>query len=331
MEGKNYIMNKLVSIIIPVYNVEKYLSECLDSVIAQIYDNLEILLIDDGSTDNSGKICDKYAQKDSRIKVIHKENGGVSSARNLGLDIAQGEYIAFIDSDDFVDRAYIEKMYNKLETTEADLVFCKYANYIDEKIECVKENLPENLIIDKATGQDGRDFILRPFTLKNYLFFSIWRVLYKSSLIKNIRFQIDIKVGEDLLFLLQAVIDARKISFFYGELYFYRLNRNSVMHCYKKDYLQSQLHLYWGLKKIFDTIDDKTSRKVFYIYACLLCYYVFSNELKIKQVNKKKKIQQIRRSELYKYFTLKNGIRIYGLKRKIKFLIAWFLVKMRLA
>ncbi|HJA50079.1 MAG TPA: glycosyltransferase, partial [Candidatus Fusicatenibacter intestinipullorum] len=92
-----------ISVIIPVYNVEKYLKRCLDSVINQTYKNLEIILIDDGSTDNSGKICDEYAQKDERIIVIHKENGGVSSARNKGLDICIGDYISFIDSDDWIN------------------------------------------------------------------------------------------------------------------------------------------------------------------------------------------------------------------------------------
>ena len=102
----------LISIIVPIYNVEKYIKKCIDSIINQTYTNLEIILVDDGSPDNCGKICDKYKEKDDRIKVIHKKNGGLSDARNAGIDIATGEYITFIDSDDYVAENYIEVLYN---------------------------------------------------------------------------------------------------------------------------------------------------------------------------------------------------------------------------
>ncbi|MDD6812335.1 MAG: glycosyltransferase family 2 protein [Lachnospiraceae bacterium] len=114
----------LISIIIPVYNVEKYLTRCLESVVAQTYSNLEIILVDDGSTDNSGKVCDKYQEIDSRIKVVHKKNGGVSDARNEGIDEACGEYIAFVDSDDWVTRNYIENMYAILVKNSCDIAIC---------------------------------------------------------------------------------------------------------------------------------------------------------------------------------------------------------------
>ena len=101
---------ELISVIIPIYKVEKYLRECIDSIINQSFKNLEIILVDDGSPDNCGKICDEYAKKDNRLKVIHKENGGLSSARNAGLDIATGEYISFVDSDDYVSNKFIENL-----------------------------------------------------------------------------------------------------------------------------------------------------------------------------------------------------------------------------
>ena len=116
----------LISVIVPVYNVENYLPRCLDSIINQTYTNLEILLVDDGATDNSGKLCDEYAQKDNRIRVFHKENGGVSSARNMGLDNATGEYIAFVDSDDYIDKCMYEIMLNSSVQNNADIVVCGY-------------------------------------------------------------------------------------------------------------------------------------------------------------------------------------------------------------
>ena len=106
------MQKKLVSIIVPIYKVEKYLKQCLDSILNQTYENIEIILVDDGSPDNCGKICDEYASNDKRIRVIHKENGGLSSARNAGLDVATGEYISFIDSDDYVSENFIKRLYD---------------------------------------------------------------------------------------------------------------------------------------------------------------------------------------------------------------------------
>lgn len=116
--------NELISVIIPVYNVEKYLRRCIDSVLAQTYANLEIILVDDGSQDNSGAICDEYKEMDDRIVVIHKENGGLSSARNIGLDVAQGEYIGFIDSDDYIEKDMFEYLHNLLTKSDADISTC---------------------------------------------------------------------------------------------------------------------------------------------------------------------------------------------------------------
>ena len=114
-------MEKKVSVIIPVYNVEKYLEECIQSVLKQTYKNLEIILVDDGSPDNCPKMCDEWAKKDSRIKVIHKQNGGASSSRNTGLDVMTGDFMCFIDSDDFIAKNYIEVLYNNLIETNSDV------------------------------------------------------------------------------------------------------------------------------------------------------------------------------------------------------------------
>lgn len=120
---------KKISVIVPVYNVEKYLSQCLDSIIHQTYKNLEIILVDDGSTDSSGLICDNYSQKDKRIKIIHKCQGGLSDARNAGLKIATGEYISFIDSDDFIDKNMYSILINNTQKYNSDIVWFNYYNY----------------------------------------------------------------------------------------------------------------------------------------------------------------------------------------------------------
>ena len=115
-----------ISVIIPIYNVEKYLEKCIDSVLAQTYRNIEIILVDDGSTDKCADICDSYLKKDSRVKVIHKVNGGLSSARNAGLDIAEGDFISFVDSDDFIEKEMLEKLYEALMEADADMAVCNF-------------------------------------------------------------------------------------------------------------------------------------------------------------------------------------------------------------
>ena len=122
-------MNCTISIIVPVYNAEKYLHRCVDSILAQTFTDFELLLINDGSKDNSGKICDEYAAKDPRVRVFHKENGGVSSARNMGLDNAKGEWVTFVDSDDWLVHNIYEKMLHKLVEENADLCLCDINMY----------------------------------------------------------------------------------------------------------------------------------------------------------------------------------------------------------
>ena len=128
-------MNELISIVVPVYNVEKYLGTCVESILKQTYSNIEVILVDDGSTDCSGKMCDHYMGQDERIKVIHKKNGGLSDARNKGIIQAEGEYITFIDSDDVVSSDYVEYLYNILEENDGDIAICNPVHcYPNEKI-----------------------------------------------------------------------------------------------------------------------------------------------------------------------------------------------------
>ncbi len=323
-------MTSLISIIIPVYNVEKYLPECLDSVINQTYKNLEILLIDDGSPDNSGKICDEYAEKDARIKVIHKENGGVSSARNLGLDIATGEYITFIDSDDFVDEHYVEYLYNDLTYQSSDMSFCGFSKYFGQAVEPYVECFPNNLKVD-CGNKHFQSFFQSFFRFNDTVFGSACRILYKKEIVKDIRFNSNIKISEDLVFALNCIFKSASISYVDKSLYFYRINDQSACTSYKRNYLHSQIALADELKKLFCRFDDGDTEKLFDTYRALLCYYCFSNEIKFKaNTNRRDNIRKIRKSELYRYFNLKNCVKIDDFKAKIKFLIVWGLVKFRL-
>ena len=131
-------MGDLISVIVPVYNVEKYIKKCLDSIIYQTYKNIEIILVDDGSTDNSGIICDVYKERDKRIKVIHKKNNGVSAARNTGIENANGKWISFVDSDDWIDKNYFEILISKIYNNDIDCILCCYNRVVKNNVEKVK-------------------------------------------------------------------------------------------------------------------------------------------------------------------------------------------------
>lgn len=184
-----------ISIIVPVYNVEKTVGRCVESIIAQTFKNIEILLIDDGSIDGSGTICDKYALKDARVKVIHKKNGGVGSARNVGLDNAIGKYVMFCDSDDYVEPTWCEKMYNSIEESDGFFSFCGY-NSVRASGEI------KNKKCMKSETSVSKKIIELYFT---ELLYSVWNKIFALAEIKanNIRFDEALCKAEDSIFVLQ--------------------------------------------------------------------------------------------------------------------------------
>ena len=164
----------LVSVIVPVYKVESYLHRCVDCILAQTYANLEIILVDDGSPDNCGKICDEYAQKDKCIKVIHKKNGGLSDARNAGLDIAMGEYITFVDSDDWIHFQYVEILLNNLTKADVDISTCSFVR------------TPEKMLMDSKVSESSyhiysSEKAIEQTLYQNRLDNSAWGKLYKKD------------------------------------------------------------------------------------------------------------------------------------------------------
>lgn len=213
-------MNSLISVIIPVYDVEAYLKECIQSVIDQTYENLEIILVDDGSTDASGNICDDYAKKDKRIKVIHKLNGGLSDARNVGLDMCKGDYISFIDSDDIVNTHYIEYLYTNIVKNKSDIAstnlysFKNFANVkVDDKynsatyatIETVKKMLNVVEISSCACAK-----------------------LYKRELFEEIRFPVG-RLYEDYLTIYRILAMTQTVTLLDNKMYYYRQREGSIM------------------------------------------------------------------------------------------------------
>lgn len=209
---------KLVSIIVPVYNVAPYLHECIDSIVNQTYSNLEIILVDDGSTDESGQICDAYAAQDHRIHVIHQTNGGVSAARNAGIAVATGEYIGFVDSDDFLDINMYSLLVSHLEANELDILECNAYRYKS------KHNI-------KAYKNDGHIIIYNhdeALQIAMYDgFTAAWNKLYKRSVLGDIRFPTGRKF-EDSATSYLIINNAQRVGHIDLCLYYYRLNPNSI-------------------------------------------------------------------------------------------------------
>lgn len=215
-------MKKLVSIIVPVYNVEQYLDKCIESLVTQSYINLEIILVNDGSKDTSGEICDLWAKKDKRIKVIHKKNGGLSDARNRGLDIVTGDIISFIDSDDYISKYFYEKLINIMEQTDSDIVECQFkkfnenerVNYLNKKnIEFISFNTEE---------------AIKNLILNCELSTTVWNKIYKTSVIKKLKFRVG-KTNEDDFYTYLAFDNAKKITKLQDELYYYLQRPGSIM------------------------------------------------------------------------------------------------------
>lgn len=216
-------MKGTISVVIPVYNVEKYLSECLDSVINQTYTNLQIILVDDGSTDNSGKICDAYAEKDSRIQVIHQENQGAGGAKNTGLDYITGDYFSLIDSDDYLDLCYYEKMLSAITENDVDVAQCLFYSVYKNNMYSRNYNFP------CSKSRKIKVEIYLSELLSDWKYAIFWNKLFKTSLFtKDIRFPIGRKI-DDEFFTYKLICKARKIININDRLYFYRMRRSSVM------------------------------------------------------------------------------------------------------
>ena len=214
-------MEAKVSIIVPIYNVEKYLRECVDSILAQTHKDIEVILVDDGSPDNCGKICDDYSKKDSRIKVVHKPNGGLSSARNAGLDVATGDYIMFIDSDDFIDSNMVEFLLGTKRKTSADIVCCGMSRYRDGALYIIPETTSKNDIevYDKITA-------LKKLVLTD-VDCSSCNKLYAKELINEIRFKVG-RNNEDKPFLFELYQKCNAVAYTNKVFYYYRVTEGSI-------------------------------------------------------------------------------------------------------
>lgn len=269
----------LLSIIVPVYNVEKYIRNCLDSILAQDFTNYEVILVDDGSTDNSGMICDQYASDNSSFKCIHKPNGGLPSARKCGYKASQGEYVAFVDSDDWIAPDMYSKMCQALSDTQADIVLCDYTAVMPDREElCTTHFLPG--FYDKNRLETE----VYPFMIYSGTFYkygiapNFWNKIFRRELLQSHLFQVpdDVVNGEDVLATYSCILEASSIYIINKSLYYYRSNADSLSRRTMPVTRLSENH------KMFQTFLDvinvssypymQKQLDYFFVYQCLLTY-----------------------------------------------------------
>lgn len=215
-------MQELISVIVPVYNIEKYVDRCVESIVNQTYKNLEIILVDDGSSDRSACICDQWKERDTRIKVIHKRNGGLSDARNRGIKSAKGNYYSFVDGDDMLDSQMIEKLYNALISANADVSMCRMEKIEQFKRYATREFLDNNISKIELDGVEAIRLLLR-----EKIDCSACLKLYKKEMFSNLEFPYG-KTNEDFALMYKLFYKTQKIIYISDILYYYYFRENSI-------------------------------------------------------------------------------------------------------
>ncbi len=246
-------MVKEVSIIIPAFNAEEYIGKCLESVCRQSYDNLQIIVVDDGSCDRTLEIADSFSKKDSRIRGYHKNNGGVSSARNLGLRYAHGDYITFLDADDEMEEDAVAVLVREMEAHEADWVSCQYSRWDEDGNRLEDYNF---VVGDRsfASDKDRIEFLLKEY-LNYQVGYEVWGKLYRADIIKDngLLFSEDVHIGEDLAFNIEYLTFAGKLYCISDRCIRYKVRENSAMgrHVGLSDKISEDIHLLKVLRNYY--------------------------------------------------------------------------------
>lgn len=304
----------LISVIIPVYNVEKYLEKCVNSVVNQTYRKLEIILVDDGSTDASGKMCDKYAQMDSRIVVIHKKNGGLSSARNAGMEIATGQYIGFVDSDDYVDLEMYYELHQKCVQYNLDVVAARFVENYRGKDKAMTTTGEFNII----TGREMLEINLlghEKYLVTN----SVWDRLYKTELIKELRFP-EGKRYEDICYSTHLFLKADKCGYYDKIFYHYTIRDDSIMglgakkrHAVSNDFFEDLLPQLKTQKEILKEDNLNSLADAVQAEICLELFRKYQEVWNVKEQNAQRKrlVEELKKDRKWfcNYSLKKNGIK----------------------
>lgn len=272
-------MNKepMVSVIVPIYNVEKYLKRCIDSILNQTYKNLEIILVDDGSPDKCPAICDEYAKSDKRIKVIHKQNAGVSAARNDGLTIAQGDLIGFVDPDDCIHPSMYEEMVNYLVSQNCDLVSCSFTKFSTE--DEINNNLDMNLFPKETLTRNEAISLSFDKNKKEGFINSVWILLIRAAIARSVKFDCSLTNGEDTKYSFEALMKTKQVGMLYAPLYNYYKNENGAVASITSKKRVQCINLYYEIYLSVCKINDKALKKEAYLcFLVKFSYLIFRVE-----------------------------------------------------
>ena len=279
-------MNKKISVIVPIYNVEQYLDKCVESLVNQTYKNLEIILVDDGTKDKSGEMADLWSIKDERIKVIHKENGGLSDARNAGMKIATGEYITFVDSDDWINYKMYAILINNLEKYNADISVCAVKKVYKEDVVNEKQVVNKEEIC-VLTSEEALENLLDEGILKQ----TVWNKLYKREVIDGIYFEFG-KIHEDEFWTYQIFGKCEKIVYTVEQLYYYLQRSGSIMDkpfsMSRLDALEARNNRLNYIKQKFPKLEIKAKKSLFFS-----CLYQYQLMLKCEKIVEQRKYEQV--------------------------------------
>lgn len=302
----------IISVIIPVYNIEAYLASCLDSVLNQTYKNLEIILVDDGSTDSSGKICDDYAQKDSRIVVYHQENGGVSSARNHGILEATGNYVSFVDGDDIIAPEMYEVLYNNMINYSADISSCGIAQrQIDGEM---------TTFADNSLNTFNKEDLIKGFfdnSIIKETMYGPCHKLFRTQFLKHHTFNENYAIGEDLLFMFECIENSSKIVLDNRPMYFYLKRPGSATTSF---FSEKRLHYI----SVADILLERCKKNYHFAYIPALRWSYVHKLTVLRKLNKYPNIKN-EYLDFYnqnKCFIMKNQMQVWdylSFKRKLDF------------
>lgn len=308
--------------IVPVYQVEKYIAQCIESVLNQTFKDFELILIDDGSKDQSGSICDLYAAKDDRILVIHTENRGAAAARNVGLDHASGRYITFLDGDDYLDEHMIARMYEEIEHSEYDMVVCDFLNLLPDE----KDNFIVHLQEETVNGRNVLEHLKNE---RNYgLWTIVWNKIYKREVLENLRFP-DGKYFEDEFFSNQLYLFSNQIHVIPDVLCYHRVLASSTMNTQKienyldlLDALQERLDIYFK----YDYSEDEIYKVLIFLLdpftKCVRAKFSGTNKKRVEQTRRFIKIVSRRLMGKNLSFVKKSSLVIIGLFPDLTYRIA---------
>lgn len=306
-------MGSLISVIVPIYKVEKYLKKCVDSIINQTYKNLEIILVDDGSPDNCPKICDEYAKQDSRIKVIHKENGGLSDARNAGMKIATGDYISFIDSDDYISGDFIETLYTTMKTENSDIVECDIVRFEDGTTPVIEK---ENSDINSFSTEKGLSLLIA----ENKFHQHVWNKLYKSEIALKIPFAKG-KLNEDEFWTYQIFGQAEIVTKINKPMYFYLQRSGSIMgegfNLRRLDALEAKAERQRYIEANFPNLEKQAKTDLF-----ATCIFMCQSAMKFLKGKEKKQAKNVIKKYVVKNRLDKEDLTLISEKSRMWFKFA---------